>query len=230
MLVLDNIHSISDVITNSSSELFLLDTNTSLDKVKEVISTILDKDSYCDPYIFNAEEYRKWIREIYSNAKPREDYHLPEEVENHPFKTIHDWFFDPENIDDVKCTIYREIYKILVYDKLSAYLELEPSSYKEMVKLIAKGWLTAVKDFERESFNLEEYIEEKLQLFPDRTILECANWLPYEWNIETLEGKIILQDTYDNSIQCSKKFKSDTHDNPIDYLEAMFNAKYYHLG
>ena len=38
MLVLDNINSVSDVITNSSSELFVInDKNTTLDHLKNII-------------------------------------------------------------------------------------------------------------------------------------------------------------------------------------------------
>ena len=48
MLVLDNINSVSDVITNSSSELFVInDKNTTLDHLKNIINPILD--GYYEP-------------------------------------------------------------------------------------------------------------------------------------------------------------------------------------
>lgn len=60
MLILDNINSVSDVITNSSSELFIInDKNTTLDHLKNIINPILD--GYYEPFVFNLDTFRKWV-------------------------------------------------------------------------------------------------------------------------------------------------------------------------
>ena len=51
------IQSFSDIITNSSSELFVLNTNNTIQKVKEILSSITY--GYIDPIIFNLEKYNK---------------------------------------------------------------------------------------------------------------------------------------------------------------------------
>ena len=48
------IQSFSDIITNSSSELFVLNTNNTIQKVKEILSSITY--GYIDPIIFNLEK------------------------------------------------------------------------------------------------------------------------------------------------------------------------------
>ena len=48
------IQSFSDIITNSSSELFVLNTNNTIQKVKEILSSITY--GYIDPIIFNFEK------------------------------------------------------------------------------------------------------------------------------------------------------------------------------
>ena len=52
-LIIIPIQSFSDIITNSSSELFVLNTNNTIQKVKEILNSITS--GYQDPIIFNLE-------------------------------------------------------------------------------------------------------------------------------------------------------------------------------
>lgn len=71
--IIVNVHSIVDVITNSSTELFVCDTKKSLDQVKEILEKMLDlynstledehpysfEDVFCEPYIYTKEIYER---------------------------------------------------------------------------------------------------------------------------------------------------------------------------
>lgn len=67
--ILINLHSFVDVITNSSTELFVCDTDKSVEVVKQILQDKLDSwnrneghnrsfdDVFCEPYIYTKEMY-----------------------------------------------------------------------------------------------------------------------------------------------------------------------------
>ena len=83
------IQSFSDIITNSSSELFVLNTNNTIQKVKEILSSITY--GYIDPIIFNLEKYNKW----------KEDDSFVSNLESTYFDTVRDWFTDLDDEDSL---------------------------------------------------------------------------------------------------------------------------------
>jgi hypothetical protein len=75
-------HSFIDVITNSSTEIFICDTDKTLDAVKEILQMIIDNhnrlaklsgdispldfdDVFCDPFIYTEEMWKKDEKEKY---------------------------------------------------------------------------------------------------------------------------------------------------------------------
>ena len=117
MLVLDNINSVSDVITNSSSELFVInDKNTTLDHLKNIINPILD--GYYEPFVFNLDTFRKWVESSEEDNSTDIDA---------CFQTIYDWFIDLEYLSGLSCYISYTIYKL----RLEDYIKLENSLLRE---------------------------------------------------------------------------------------------------
>lgn len=79
LLVL-NVQSITDVITNSSSELFVLNTNTSLEDISKMLSTMTS--GYLEPIIFTLEDYRKNIAEFRKLEEQIEEYRDSIDIDN----------------------------------------------------------------------------------------------------------------------------------------------------
>jgi hypothetical protein len=85
-------HSVIDVITNSSSELFACEKGKTIEVVEEFLKS--KKIKGCQkPWIFNLKDYREW--------RIRQQYAVEKDWEN-PFYVIEGWFFDPQNEDDVR--------------------------------------------------------------------------------------------------------------------------------
>ena len=64
------IHSEIDLITNSSTELFICNTNKSLEIVKEILESNKNLSGYQEPWVFNLDKYREW-RKKYRNISSR---------------------------------------------------------------------------------------------------------------------------------------------------------------
>ena len=88
-LIIIPIQSFSDIITNSSSELFVLNTNNTIQKVKEILNSITS--GYQDPIIFNLESYNKW----------KEDDSSVSNLESTYFNTVEDWLIDLDSEDSL---------------------------------------------------------------------------------------------------------------------------------
>lgn len=214
MLVLDNINSVSDVITNSSSELFVInDKNTTLDHLKNIINPILD--GYYEPFVFNLDTFRKW--EESSEEDNSTDI-------NACFQTIYDWFIDLEYLNGLTYYIRDTLYKL----RLEDYIKLENSLLKELYAELIKKYDTNYSSYKEIEAFLQTYDEDKINKIID--YLLNSN---FEYDIRKLNGKIILLSKEENSISCSKKFNRSEFAEDSDvfqWLEHNFNITYYHLG
>jgi hypothetical protein len=110
-------HSFVDVITNSSTELFVCNTEKNLEMVKEVLQKILSgfnmmndssfsMDVFKEPFVFSIIEYRKWRKEDRKLQKEcqktgnwEERWKLSEESN---FSNIIGCFYDDEDKEDVE--------------------------------------------------------------------------------------------------------------------------------
>lgn len=214
MLVLDNINSVSDVITNSSSELFVInDKNTTLDHLKNIINPILD--GYYEPFVFNLDTFRKWVESYEEDNSTDIDA---------CFQTIYDWFIDLEYPSGLSYYIMDTIYKLQLED----YIKLENSLLRELYAELIKKYDTVYFSCKEIEAFLQTYDEDKINKIID--YLLNAN---FEYDIRKLNGKIILLSEEENSISCSRKFNRSEFAEDSDvfqWLEHNFNITYYHLG
>lgn len=214
MLVLDNINSVSDVITNSSSELFVInDKNTTLDHLKNIINPILD--GYYEPFVFNLDTFRKWVESSEEDNSTDIDA---------CFQTIYDWFIDLEYPSGLTYYIRDTIYKL----RLEDYIKLENSLLKELYAELIKKYDTNYPSYKEIEAFLQTYDEDKIN-----KIIDYLLNTNFEYDIRKLNGKIILLSEEENSISCSRKFNRSEFAEDSDvfqWLEYNFNITYYHLG
>lgn len=214
MLVLDNINSVSDVITNSSSELFVInDKNTTLDHLKNIINPILD--GYYEPFVFNLDTFRKWVESSEEDNSTDIDA---------CFQTIYDWFIDLEYPSGLTCYIRDTLYKL----RLEDYIKLENSLLKELYAELIKKYDTNYSSYKEIEAFLQTYDEDKIN-----KIIDYLLNTNFEYDIRKLNGKIILLSEEENSISCSRKFNRSEFAEDSDvfqWLEHNFNITYYHLG
>lgn len=214
MLVLDNINSVSDVITNSSSELFVInDKNTTLDHLKNIINPILD--GYYEPFVFNLDTFRKWVESSEEDNSTDIDA---------CFQTIYDWFIDLEYPSGLTYYIRYTLYKL----RLEDYIKLENSLLKELYAELIKKYNTIYSSYEEIEAFLQTYDEDKIN-----KIIDYLLNTNFEYDIRKLNGKIILLSEEENSISCSRKFNRSEFAEDSDvfqWLEHNFNITYYHLG
>lgn len=214
MLVLDNINSVSDVITNSSSELFVVnDKNTTLDHLKNIINPILD--GYYEPFVFNLDTFRKWVESSEEDNSTDIDA---------CFQTIYDWFIDLEYPSGLTYYIRDTLYKL----RLEDYIKLENSLLKELYAELIKKYDTNYSSYKEIEAFLQTYDEDKIN-----KIIDYLLNTNFEYDIRKLNGKIILLSEEENSISCSRKFNRSEFAEDSDvfqWLEHNFNITYYHLG
>jgi len=94
-----NIHSFVDLITNSSTELFVLDTNKSLEVVKDILQNLIDfhnkmyntnfkfEDIFEEPYIGNTDSF---LQGFYGTSNIKEGIIILGAYDN----SIPYWMFD----------------------------------------------------------------------------------------------------------------------------------------
>lgn len=214
MLVLDNINSVSDVITNSSSELFVInDKNTTLDHLKNIINPILD--GYYEPFVFNLDTFRKWVESSEEDNSTDIDA---------CFQTIYDWFIDLEYPSGLTYYIMDTLYEL----RLEDYIKLENSLLKELYAELIKKYDTNYPSYKEIEAFLQTYDEDKIN-----KIIDYLLNTNFEYDIRKLNGKIILLSEEENSISCSRKFNRSEFAEDSDvfqWLEHNFNITYYHLG
>lgn len=214
MLVLNNINSVSDVITNSSSELFVInDKNTTLDHLKNIINPILD--GYYEPFVFNLDTFRKWVESSEEDNSTDIDA---------CFQTIYDWFIDLEYPNGLTYYIRDTLYKL----RLEDYIKLENSLLKELYAELIKKYDTNYSSYKEIEAFLQTYDKDKIN-----KIIDYLLNTNFEYDIRKLNGKIILLSEEENSISCSRKFNRSEFAEDSDvfqWLEHNFNITYYHLG
>ena len=104
--ILINVHSLVDVITNSSTELFIVDANKVQETMKELFNFLLN----CTEIDFETEIFK------YDESDYKNDYVLPEEYEN-----------NTENLYFINASHHNELLMQII-DKYFNPIELE---YKE---------------------------------------------------------------------------------------------------
>ena len=205
------IQSFSDIITNSSSELFVLNTNNTIQKIKEILSSITS--GYLDPIIFNLEKYNKW----------KEDNSFVSNLESTYFDTIEGWFtdLDDENsLFDYRLQAFRNI---MEYNSLEVcyFKESNIPFYTEFMKFAKTIGLKSINSFSIYRENKEEKCKEFFNQFE-----KSGNTLPSWWNpkeedtVQGLNGKVLLRSCDENSIPYES----------FDFINEILNGYNLHLG
>lgn len=197
------VQSVTDLITNSSSEVFILNTDKSCEQVNEILDRITQGFNY--PEIFHLDEYRKWRARV-DNGEIEEDFSYPGSI----FQIAKDWFIDPENKEDMyqfrkECLFfpwktYGSGNFLPVHQAFIEYINNNWQSCKEYLKnaeypLDKSGYFKNLYD-----------IQYKL---PDKFIREFIDNYKepvYGWNleprdnVESLDGKLLVVSSNENSI------------------------------
>ena len=205
------IQSFSDIITNSSSELFVLNTNNTIQKIKEILSSITS--GYLDPIIFDLEKYNKW----------KEDNSFVSNLESTYFDTIEGWFtdLDDENsLFDYRLQAFRNI---MEYNSLEVcyFKESNIPFYTEFMKFAKTIGLKSINSFSIYRENKEEKCKEFFNQFE-----KSGNILPSWWNpkeedtVQGLNGKVLLLSCDENSIPYES----------FDFINEILNGYNLHLG
>ena len=205
------IQSFSDIITNSSSELFVLNTNNTIQKIKEILSSITS--GYLDPIIFDLEKYNKW----------KEDNSFVSNLESTYFDTIEGWFtdLDDENsLFDYRLQAFRNI---MEYNSLQVcyFRENNIPFYTEFMKFAKTIGLKSINSFSIYRENKEEKCKEFFNQFE-----KSGNTLPSWWNpkeedtVQGLNGKVLLLSCDENSIPYES----------FDFINEILNGYNLHLG
>ena len=205
------IQSFSDIITNSSSELFVLNTNNTIQKIKEILSSITS--GYLDPIIFNLEKYNKW----------KEDNSFVSNLESTYFDTIEGWFTDLDdenNLFDYRLQAFRNI---MEYNSLEVcyFKESNIPFYTEFMKFAKTIGLKSINSFSIYRENKEEKCKEFFNQFE-----KSGNTLPSWWNpkeedtVQGLNGKVLLCSCDENSIPYES----------FDFINEILNGYNLHLG
>lgn len=205
------IQSFSDIITNSSSELFVLNTNNTIQKVKEILNSITS--GYIDPIIFNLENYNKW----------KEDDSFVSNLENTYFDTLKDWLTDLDDEDSLFEYRLQAFCNIMEYNSLDVcyFRENNIPFYTEFMKFAKTIGLKSINSFSIYRENKEEECKEFFNQFE-----KSGNTLPSWWNpkeedtIQGLNGKVLLLSCNENSIPYES----------FDFINEILNGYNLHLG
>ena len=205
------IQSFSDIITNSSSELFVLNTNNTIQKVKEILSSITY--GYIDPIIFNLEKYNKW----------KEDDSFVSNLESAYFDTVRDWFTDLDDEDSLFEYRLQAFCSIMEYNSLKVcyFKESNILFYTEFMKFAKTVGLKSIERFSIYREDKEEKCKEFFNQFE-----KSGNTLPSWWNpkeedtVQGLNGKVLLLSCNENSIPYES----------FDFINEILNGYNLHLG
>lgn len=231
LLVLD-VQSINDVVTNSSSEIFVLNTNKTCEEVNTILSGITSGFRF--PVLFHIEDYRKW-REINKEDEP--NFHYPLSL----YEFIERYFIDPEDENDM-IDHYREFlfnpwkYMDIGNMRFETYgwdcwhqINID---FLEFLREHTNEIKKSVPEYEEYS-TYDDFREDKYDLsyrLPDSIIKEFKDSykgkipeemeIPKREDVTNLDGKVLVLSEDDNSIPY------DTWDDIHD----MFNCYNVHLG
>lgn len=88
------VQSISDVITNSSSEVFILNTEKTCDEINAILEGFTSGFRY--PEVFSLKDFREWRKKLHS-GEIEDDWDYPGSI----FSIADGWFKDPEDEEDL---------------------------------------------------------------------------------------------------------------------------------
>lgn len=225
LLVLDT-QSISDVVTNSSSEVFILNNNKTCEEVNNILQSFTTGFRY--PELFDLEDYRKWKK---STKDEDVDFHYPYSL----YEFIRGYFYDSDDEDDV--INYRNDFLFYPYNYTFGFptygggyyerIQVDFAMYLNKRKEEVKKYIPEFKNATPETIIYGDYPFGKLpksfyKEFYDsyRGELPKQMEIPDKENVKNLDGKILVLSENDNTIPFDD----------FDKINELFNGYNIHLG
>lgn len=240
------VQSISDLITNSSSEVFILDTGKTCDEVNTILEGFTSGFRY--PEVFSLKDFREW-RKALRSGEIEDDWSYPGTI----FSIANSWFSDPEDKEDLfklrrdflfypfesinlggghLARTYSHDYKEPVHDAFIKYLNdnwdrVEHDINETLIEVVLTNEDVTVSSINWDT--LSQYNHWFADVLEDitREFLEGYNGpTPTIWNVSKyedvreLDGKVLVVSEYDNSIPYDTWTK----------INDLFNGWNIHLG
>lgn len=241
-LLIIPIQTISDIITNSSSEVFILNTDKSCAEVNGILDTFTDGFVY--PEIFSLKDYREWRKKL-RNGEIENDWSYPGTI----FDIANGWFKDPEDEEDLlnlRMDFLFDPFETIDYGNGMVAYSYNPNYqepiHKAFIEYLNNNWdkvsykINQVLDDmeEKQVTNIDWHLLHKYSYwFKDAIEDESKEFLksysgpiPSVWevnkreDVRELDGKILVVSEDDNSIPY----------NTWDKIRDLFNGWNVHLG
>ncbi len=206
-------HSFVDLITNSSSELFVCDTEKSLKAVKEIIEKIIS--NYYDEMgqdIPNSNTI--WTNIFIEPYVIKKDFDLSTYPNQDDVNKVSDWdYYDDQRIEIDRKLRLQFPYPDSQYEKTTWQEKQDNPIYKEYDEKYTKARIEAHQVIWKDRDAARDRIKKYFDLSKDN---ECF----ISYDIRVKKGNIILESADDNSIpyEC------------WDRINTILHAVNYHLG
>lgn len=222
------IQSQSDLITNSSSELFQLRTDDTVEQVNEILTQITTGFEY--PVLFSYEDYKKNKNKYKEFCKSIEDYDYEKDwgkIENfqkenltsYIYNIIQGWFFDEDDPE-------KELYVYKEYLCADAYTDAKMDNLQKEFQIYVLQNNYIDDEYRRYPLNTYRVHEEAFTNFiathklpPAKDLIN--DWTYYYGNIKDLDGSILVLSKDENSIP---------YETWNDIREIFKETENYHLG
>lgn len=236
------VQTVSDLITNSSSEVFILETGKTCEEVNTILNTFTSGFSY--PEVFSLKDFREWRKKLRS-GEIEEDWSYPGSI----FSIANGWFFDPEDKEDLldlrmgflfephqiidpqskyRTYVYSNKYREPIHDAFVEYLNNNWNRVGGVINqtleedgeetVDSMDWSTLLKNNYLLKDPLDNIAKEFLENYngPEPTVWNVGK----RDDVRELDGKVLVVSNGDNSIPY------DTWDK----INSLFNGWNVHLG
>lgn len=236
------VQTVSDLITNSSSEVFILETGKTCEEVNTILNTFTSGFSY--PEVFSLKDFREWRKKLRS-GEIEEDWSYPGSI----FSIANGWFFDPEDKEDLldlrmgflfepyqiidpqskyRTYVYSNKYREPIHDAFVEYLNNNWNRVGGVINqtleedgeetVDSMDWSTLLKNNYLLKDPLDNIAKEFLENYngPEPTVWNAGK----RDDVRELDGKVLVVSNDDNSIPY------DTWDK----INSLFNGWNVHLG
>ena len=195
------IQSFSDVITNSSSEVFILNTNHTCEEVNSILNSFTTGFNY--PEVFDLKKFREWRKDHEEFS-----YSWPPTL----FEVVLDQFYDTENEEDILAYQTR-------YLNYPFWCDSDDELIDEYIDHLIKSGIYEVDpefDPHPRSYYMTDIPDSFVKSFPRLNEIT----VPEMYDMVKLDGKICVLSGGDNTMSYTD----------FDMIEKKFDAYRIHLG